>query len=314
MLAHMLQSWQQSGPMQTGLAGVSLPRQMKQRCVNLDSLSLIPSLPTLSHALAETAWIHRGCSDTIDAAIFQGDHRVLRGNFARDFTNHITEYSGRAFTHEEDVLKAFHGLLSRARLFTFFGVPVLFAEERMQGSVNAAFANGLWWTPVTSKASWAVPLERRSQFPSWTWAGWKGPVRYPVEHGIGAGGDDGKLMKVDDTRRHARFSIQVNDQEFHSLKSVVRTLKGKVISEVSPVLCLKATVFQLRFQRSKYGADDFCMCNCHPDSPYSAIVPSSNRWDTPCFFEKPTSRDGWYHDVTGKYWDCVLLFESTLGY
>ncbi|KAF1935265.1 HET-domain-containing protein [Clathrospora elynae] len=111
------------------------------------------------------------------------------GDQVATLDSHIKAYTSRSLTNGEDSLKAFMGVAASyttdAGLYLLLGLPVW----------AGAFANdepGLQHTFALSLTSWthvADPIEsnsqlhvadspRRSQFPSWTWAGWQGTAEF----------------------------------------------------------------------------------------------------------------------------------------
>ncbi|KLU90945.1 hypothetical protein MAPG_09470 [Magnaporthiopsis poae ATCC 64411] len=80
----------------------------------------------------------------------------------------VAEYTRRALTNEGDRIRGFQGVLNRLQLpmrcWFFQGIP------------TCAFVDGLLWTlrPGDCKAG----PRRIAKFPSWSWAGWRGPVAY----------------------------------------------------------------------------------------------------------------------------------------
>ncbi|RWA11278.1 hypothetical protein EKO27_g3823 [Xylaria grammica] len=80
------------------------------------------------------------------------------------YANAVTEYTRRSITNQMDKLKAFQGILGRLKgpfqAPFLFGLPILL------------FDVGLLWYPTGS-------LTRSNKaFPSWSWAGWDGPVQW----------------------------------------------------------------------------------------------------------------------------------------
>ncbi|TPX18490.1 uncharacterized protein E0L32_011603 [Thyridium curvatum] len=75
----------------------------------------------------------------------------------------VAEYTKRNFTDPKDKIRALLGALNRLtgpfRGPFYFGIP------------STLFDVGLLWTPVGT-------CTRDKTFPSWSWAGWVGPVRY----------------------------------------------------------------------------------------------------------------------------------------
>ena len=95
----------------------------------------------------------------------------------RCYAFHVPEYTRRNLTFEEDILNAFTAILQdiSARFDTTFcwGLP------------TQSFFKGLLWCNAFCSDKTKSPLKRRTghrkghaQFPSWSWAGWVGPVQY----------------------------------------------------------------------------------------------------------------------------------------
>ncbi|KAI0975100.1 heterokaryon incompatibility protein-domain-containing protein [Xylaria arbuscula] len=79
----------------------------------------------------------------------------------------VAEYTRRSITNPMDKVKAFQGILERLR--APFQAPFLF------GLPVSLFDVGLLWFPIGS-------ISRGNQvFPSWSWAGWTGPVCWSID-------------------------------------------------------------------------------------------------------------------------------------
>jgi hypothetical protein len=100
----------------------------------------------------------------------------------------LAEYTVRSLTFESDTLNAFLGILRHFRnpectISQVWGVPVLWSSTAKWSAIEG-FATGLCWTgffPATQV------IERRSEFPSWSWAGWKmaiSPKSYFYRYGF----------------------------------------------------------------------------------------------------------------------------------
>ncbi|KAH7182535.1 heterokaryon incompatibility protein-domain-containing protein [Fusarium flagelliforme] len=103
----------------------------------------------------------------------------------READQHIVNYTKRDLTYDQDSLNAFLGMLrrlettvGRGKMFNILGVP-LWAPQGDQGPA----VTGLPRTRdifALSTCFWhhkeGVIATRRPHMPSWTWAGWKGPV------------------------------------------------------------------------------------------------------------------------------------------
>ncbi|KAK0624299.1 hypothetical protein B0T14DRAFT_495597 [Immersiella caudata] len=89
------------------------------------------------------------------------------GPAANDFVRRLTEaYSDRCLTSQGDALHAFAGLAAMVKTDT--GIDISY---------------GLTWTSLTLAMMWdrKERAVRRSGFPSWSWCGWVGSVRYSAE-------------------------------------------------------------------------------------------------------------------------------------
>ncbi|KFY31101.1 hypothetical protein V493_01386 [Pseudogymnoascus sp. VKM F-4281 (FW-2241)] len=100
----------------------------------------------------------------------------------------IEEYSGRALTKEEDSLNAFQGIMQyfsrytveqgTARFYQVCGIPYLDAPHKSQTEKESYFVDALAWNHVLNSGDRDRGSQRRSGFPSWSWAGWAGKVEY----------------------------------------------------------------------------------------------------------------------------------------
>ena len=97
-----------------------------------------------------------------------GTTRIMRSETFSQYAHIIEQYTSRELSNDEDILDGLGGMLHVFRqLFKFplrYGLPEILLDV------------ALLWQPT-------VKLERRrtdkrSPFPSWSWAGWKGPVKY----------------------------------------------------------------------------------------------------------------------------------------
>lgn len=93
----------------------------------------------------------------------------------------VRQYTGRVLGHQQDVLKAFTAITSE-----------------LAGAFDCAFVAGvpetlldvaLLWQPAPLAVGADAPgsahvLRRRRDFPSWSWAGWEGRVRYDSTYGV----------------------------------------------------------------------------------------------------------------------------------
>lgn len=112
-----------------------------------------------------------GTDGKVDGSIMvfpdQSTH-IVRSETFRQYARLVEQYTHRQLTNDEDILNALGGLLHIFR--QFFKFPMRY------GLPEILFDIALLWQP-------AEMLEVRhsindSKFPSWSWAGWKGKVKY----------------------------------------------------------------------------------------------------------------------------------------
>lgn len=98
---------------------------------------------------------------------------------------HIVNYSKRHLSNDEDTLTAFKGIsrhldrtLGRGRLGHVVGIPVWLSSAGDGGSPRPGRTKELFAlaTSFWHHKSGGAGASRRRHLPSWTWAGWRGPV------------------------------------------------------------------------------------------------------------------------------------------
>ncbi|KAK4171832.1 putative HET domain-containing protein [Triangularia setosa] len=114
----------------------------------------------------------------------------------RGLNEHIRAYSHRQLTNQTDALPAFMGITSMYKsspgLYLLLGLPLY-----LEGSANScsttqitfAMSASGWYhrsSPRPHQMFLSEPCNRRTHLPSWTWAGWVGPVSWrappAIEH------------------------------------------------------------------------------------------------------------------------------------
>jgi hypothetical protein len=115
------------------------------------------------------------------------DPSVPRGLSDWDyFCQMVITYTGRQLTNEADALNAFRGVMhdmrrSRPPAYTLSGLPFFAPTGQQNGScLEDLVAYALMWLRIKEYKDFPIDrgLQRRSMFPSWTWIGWQGQVRY----------------------------------------------------------------------------------------------------------------------------------------
>jgi hypothetical protein len=190
----------------SGLPGVSrdLPRTQRQMRVNIHGIVMANMLESDSDAINFSRWNTRGWTyqerllsrkllaftssqvyfhcdqgcdyrediqmsdDSATLTLFDARYQLEleNQNLFDVYAMAVAEYTNRCFTDPADKLKALNGLLNRLagpfRGSFFFGLP------------TTVFDVALLWKPVGACS------RDSKEFPSWSWAGWNGPVRYAM--------------------------------------------------------------------------------------------------------------------------------------
>ena len=158
-------------------------------------------------------------------------------------------YSYRTMTFEEDAIRAFKGVLQR---------------------LEEIYPKGFWWGLPVEDFDWGLtwasqvpPTRRRLGFPSWSWAGWQGPLFFgqPIDvkktRRIGTkllawGSKSGKLFKIFDgepTGVENRSGIGITILNDPVALVAAQALEGDFVVESHPAaekdgfLFLEATCF-----------------------------------------------------------------------
>jgi hypothetical protein len=186
----------------------------------------------------------------------------------RGFREDLFEYTGRNLGDQADALNALRGILSRYPYQSFWGIRIQMLSYRVEDhtseNMNAGFASGLSWEPgqtispdPTTKIQWSrADLTRRKGFPSWSWAGWIGPVNYLTA----GGGDGGKYYSVSRLPPYVepKFPIDVwithDDRTVISLyEHTVAHIDMRCLPEIGDVLRVTVTLVDLKMQKVGHG-------------------------------------------------------------
>jgi hypothetical protein len=167
----------------------------------------------------------------------------------------------------EDALRGILGILAylencKRPVFHFWGVPIFtpalwIRRNRnallLRGKLTHAFANALLWHHER-------PARRRPQFPSWSWAGWDGPLRserydsilgfhgYPTYYGCRC------------RKPTVEFSVETNSQKTIDWMTFSQRLPLRGgLGELTGVLRVQAWMVDLRFLHCPEGfpVDDY---------------------------------------------------------
>lgn len=105
------------------------------------------------------------------------------------FQNHVVEYSTRHLTFEDDSWRAFAGIARHLRAtevpaFHIWGLPVVdgvIGDEdglRHETIPMERLLASLAWVHAKAESIEGTTIKRRCAFPSWTWVGWSGEVKF----------------------------------------------------------------------------------------------------------------------------------------
>lgn len=83
----------------------------------------------------------------------------------------VREYNKREFTYQGDVLRAFRGIV--------YALSSSFPGGFVSGLPAGFFTNAsLWKSDVGLSRRKPVVAQEQTSVPSWSWAGWRGPLDY----------------------------------------------------------------------------------------------------------------------------------------
>jgi hypothetical protein len=232
----------------------------------------------------------------------------------RKFSDHLRQYTSRHLTLDSDALNAFRGFLARSKFWTYYGIPIApidsstFIKTRIE--LDIGFARGLFWLPQ-GRGGWRFKsLSRRSSFPSWSWAGWKGAVEYPGVYGP-AGGQKGGLMAGDRKNCDTTFWAEDHDGNLVTLEKLCSSSnQNRSILELSYYIHVDAWTFSLWFQPWQSRGENLIVCECHLDRAHHGILEYQHRWEDVILCESVLVNEAYYDRLVSKPWTCILLFNG----
>lgn len=153
--------------------------------------------------------------------------------------DHISQYSRRQLSFQSDALNAMRGIFERFShlanpTLQYWGIPTNAAAyggvSQMHLNIQDWFLLGLLWLLDGESCT-----QRRPEFPSWSWAGWRAPVIWPSWTGL---------------QNHSpeRLTIRVHEEEHFEedlTESTIRrsnSARHVQLSRTPPVLRIRASV------------------------------------------------------------------------
>ncbi|KAF1833535.1 seven-hairpin glycosidase [Decorospora gaudefroyi] len=244
---------------------------------------------------------------SLNSGMFRDGYRSRNRSHLAELDDHIAEFSGRCLTYQGDALDAFRGLLTRSLFFTYYGVPIAPAANTHHSEhpevFDFAMARGLNWKPTILNTTQGArsTFARRREFPSWSWAGWVGPVDYPSSF----------FVVPEPEVCDIKFWVEDENKKLSSLFHIASSLqKTRMIPEQSHVLVVDAHLFRVRFKEDV--TEDGYMRDywCYPALTEGEQVESwhPDRDKKASFFENPDRTTELFHRIVSETWDGMVLW------
>ena len=205
----------------------------------------------------------------------------------RKFLNLASEYTRRELTFDSDSLNAFAGVSNslgnvdglKHRVINLLGIPYLPPSSPGALSTNY-FVGSLAWRHFGGWMKGLSDIRRRESFPSWTWAGWAGDVRWDKPDNIVSTIDnlrceldDGSLVEL---RRYEggrvvkalRFDAFRVPPELISLRTSDRVRLGRIAGFKLDVDISISDLNPEEFQRALATGHLFCIFIAQSESTY----------------------------------------------
>ncbi|KAF8850560.1 HET-domain-containing protein [Acephala macrosclerotiorum] len=177
------------------------------------------SMKTYSTASLATAKLDKLISITRNLELTNGvslSEGIGRSGKERlqDFMELIAEYNARNLTHDFDALRAFAGIRrvfeeGEYPIYNVQGLPLVLSVQHRLGHSATNLVATLCWEYHQPEIA-----RRRTQFPSWTWAGWTGRIHFP--YGLNTSSE----FELD----QQLISVEYEDGYRESLEALVQSL------------------------------------------------------------------------------------------
>jgi hypothetical protein len=180
----------------------------------------------------------------------------VTGNFDKNYRVLVERYSERAMTQQSDGLNAFSGILEKLQRLTgyqfFWGLPTIFLGTALSWPTRRI---GSQRRKATCEIQYGGRLVK-TQFPSWSWAGWSSPIYYDQGFGYLDARDAGLVFhRIQPDGSIEAFSRNEEFREFESpilqkrlpvqdqdLSLSWRGRKQEVMPDDIPVACRESHV------------------------------------------------------------------------
>ena len=241
------------------------------------------------------------------------------------FTEHLSRYKLRNLTFPSDALNAFQGIISNLQYCTVWGVPIAISSTTDDGDdtlYDMGFARGLSWGKEFSTKSKFVSLRRVPDFPSWSWAGWIGPisstsVTYESYYEV-----DSECHSIEPSTFQTHFNLGLEDGRQLSLKDFYHSI---VVAGDRPVnsqtLFCECLVVRVRFQRPSC-VDDVnpakeswgYICPCHLTELHRGSRLKEGDVTPVSLFQQLAENSDTLARTYDQLWDCIVLSQRIKEY
>lgn len=163
-------------------------------------------------------------------------------------------FTSRVLTYPTDILDAFRGILHRSGFVTFFGVPILPLNSKLDP--NIGFSMGLLWgrnprlatNQLKHSTSETVSVySRRNGFPSWSWKSVSGGIWHD-SHGPETSFVDflnGSQEVQLNVSPSAKYFIQSAKGHFEPIETIIRRSGSSMISELYTEIQVEGDIVQV---------------------------------------------------------------------
>ncbi|KAI2632711.1 heterokaryon incompatibility protein-domain-containing protein [Hypomontagnella submonticulosa] len=169
----------------------------------------------------------------------------------------VEQYTSRQLTYDKDSLNAFRGIIQRLMKKYPSIVDVWGLLYRTNRGIEY-FSYALCWWHIQSPSKTWKKLRRRNEFPSWSWSGWEGEIRYWRHYG--------KDLDFDNKIR----AISFEDQDGRPMDITRLNTTDKHISEVIKIEATLVPTYQFSLTPGSTKPDRWFLHGC--DRTYGATL------------------------------------------
>jgi hypothetical protein len=183
------------------------------------------------------------------------------------FFEDLYHYKCRNLSFDIDSLNAFQGILKRYEFKHIWGIPIVYKSQELMAAedkeMKKGFLRGLWWENPGHRFYNSLPtdhkhasFQRRPQFPSWSWPGWKGPIS---PHNLRT-----KISSDDVCNAISEQSPEIY-LWFETANGLLKTIEQTVEDaglEMSHVMRIGTTIYSVRIRRptGAHRLPHICWC------------------------------------------------------